>query len=228
MVPLHELIVQDSRRLLMLLLLTSMLILIIASTNNSIMWLSRHLLEFRHLALRITLGASRGLLIRSLVLESVVLAIIGATLGMAFSRLAEPVLARFCMAKGWIADPAAFSVDGAVLIATFGLSLFIEPCRIVPAWISVRAAARQSMSNADHSLFGRDRSFRVHGTLAGLEIALATMSLLVAAALLIDYRAALANGFGRRTDQVIAAKIKPPGAKYAPQQQRLVFHAGAS
>ena len=70
-------------------LLTSMLILIIASTNNSIMWLSRHLLEFRHLTLRITLGASRGLLIRSLVLESVVLAIVGATLGLAFNRLAD-------------------------------------------------------------------------------------------------------------------------------------------
>jgi putative ABC transport system permease protein len=225
-VPLHELIVQDSQRLLMLLLLTSMLILIIASANNSIMWLSRQLLEFRHLALRITLGASRGMLIRSLVLESVVLAIVGAALGAAFNRLAEPMLARFCMAKGWITDPTAFSVDGAVLLATFGLSLLVGALSgIVPAWISVRAAARQSISHANHSLFGRDRSFRVHGTLACLEIALATMSLLVAATLLMDYRAALASGFGRRTDQVIAAKIKPPDAKYSPPQQRLAFHA---
>jgi putative ABC transport system permease protein len=225
-VSLHELIVQDSRRLLMLLLLTSILILIIASTNNSIMWLSRHLREFRHLSLKITLGASRGILIRSLVLESIVLAIIGATIGLVFNRLAEPMLARFCMTKGWITAPEVFSVDGTVLIATFGLSLLIGALSgIVPAWISVRAAARHSISNMTHSLFGRDRSFRVHGTLACLQIALATMSLLVAATLLMDYRAAVASGFGRRTDQVIAAKIKPPDEKYGPPQQRVAFYA---
>lgn len=225
-VPLHELIVQDSRRLLILLLSISVLILFIASTNNSIMWLSRHLLEFRHMALRITLGASRGLLIRSLVLESIVLAIIGATLGLALNRLAEPGLARFCMTKGWITDPAAFSMDITVLIATFGLSLFIGALSgIVPAWISVRAAARQTISQVSHSLFGRDKTFRVHGTLACLEVALATMSLLMAATLFMEYRAVLASGFGRRTDQVIAARIKPLDAKYAPPHQRLAFYA---
>jgi putative ABC transport system permease protein len=225
-VPLHELIVQDSRRLLLLLLLTSMLILVIASTNNSIMWLSRHLLEFRPLALRIALGASRGVLIRSLVLESVVLAAIGAALGLAFNGLGEPVLMQFCMTRGWITDPGTFSMNSSVLIATLGLSLLIGALSgIVPAWISVRTASRQSITQTDHLLFGRDRSFRVHGTLACLEIALATMSLLIAATLLIEYRTALANGFGRRTDQVIAAKIKPPDAKYAPPPQRLAFYA---
>lgn len=225
-VPLHELIVQDSRRLLIVLFLISLLILIIASSNNSIMWLSRHLLEFRHLTLRINLGASHRLLICGLVLESVVVAIIGAALGLAFNRLLDPVLARICIAKGWIADPAALSVNGTVLIGVFGLAVLIGALSgIVPAWISVRIAARQAISCTNHSLFGQDRSFRVHATLACLEVALATMSLLVGATLLMDYRAAIANGFGRRTDQVIAAKIKPPAGKYAPQQQRLAFHA---
>jgi putative ABC transport system permease protein len=224
-VSLQELVVQDSRRLLMLLLLTSTLILIIASTNNSIMWLSRHLLEFRQLAMKMTLGASRGVLVRSLVMESIILAIIGATLGLVFNRLAEPVLTRFCMTRGWIAAPGAFSVNGSVVIATFGLSLLIGASSgIVPAWSSVRAASRHSISNMSHSLFGRDRSFRVHGTLAWLQIALATMSLLVALSLLMDYRAAVASGFGRRTDQVIAAKIKPPDGKYGPPQQRIAFY----
>lgn len=225
-VPLHELIVQDFRRLLTLLLLISTLILVIASTNNSIMWLSRHLREFHHLAVRIALGASRGILVRSLVLESIVLAVIGAALGLVFNRLAEPVLMQFCMTKGWITDPKTFSMTSSVLIATLGLSLFIGALSgIVPAWISVRTAARLSLSHTNHSLFSRNRSFQVHGALACLEIALATMTLLVAATLLMDYRAALANGFGRRTDQVITAKIKPPDAKYAPPEQRLVFYA---
>lgn len=225
-VPLHELIVQDSQRLLTLLLLTSMLILVIASTNNSIMWLSRHLMEFQHLVLKITLGASRGLLVRSLILESIVLAITGATLGLALNRLAGPMLARFCVTKGWITDPNAFFTDGPVFIATFALSLLIGALSgIVPAWISIRAAARQSIAHANNSVFGRHRSFRVHGALACLETGLATMSLLVAATLFMDYHDAAVSGFGRRTDQVIAAKIKPPEAKYAPQQQRVAFYA---
>jgi putative ABC transport system permease protein len=225
LVPLHELIVQDSRRLLRLLLLSSALILIIVSTNNSIMWLSRYLLEFRQIALRITFGAPPGVLIRSLVLESIILAIMGAILGLAFNRLAGPMLARFCLTKRWITDPAAFSVDGIVLIATFGLSLLVGILSgIVPAWISVRASVHQCMSQTDHSLHVQYKSFRAHKMFAFFEIALATMSLLVAAMLFMDYHTVVVSGFGRRTDQVIAAKISPPATKYAPPQQRLAFH----
>jgi putative ABC transport system permease protein len=107
---------------LFILLGISGLVLLIACANLANLMLARASSREREMALRVTLGASRGRLVRQMLLENLLLAVIGGASGTALAQILGKGLVRFIGSEG---DPLflPLSLDWRVLLFTMGLAV---------------------------------------------------------------------------------------------------------
>lgn len=108
---------------LFVLLGISGLVLLIACANLANLMLARASAREPEMALRVTLGASRGRLLRQMLVESLLLAVIGAASGTALAQVLGRGLVSFIGNEG---DPLflPLSLDWRVLVFTMGLAVF--------------------------------------------------------------------------------------------------------
>jgi predicted permease len=156
------------------------LILLIACTNVAGMLLGRGAARAREIAVRLALGAERRRIARLLVIESLLLAIPAAIVGLAATagslRLVERVLPLFRIEVAWDAGINWRVMTFAITVAT----LTGVACGLVPALAAGHVDLASSIKR-DHS--GGMRPLRARQTFVVVQIALSTL-LVVCAALL--------------------------------------------
>src|SRR3984957_3551854 len=120
-VPLREQLTGSIQSTLYLLLGAVLLVLLIACANVSNLLMARATVRAREIAVRAALGASRSVIVRMLVLESITLAALGGVLGIVLAYWGTQALLHFAPAD--LPRANEIHLDYAVLAFAMGLSL---------------------------------------------------------------------------------------------------------
>jgi putative ABC transport system permease protein len=182
LVPLHSALVGDARTALLVLAGAAGCVLLIACANLANLVFSRTLTRQRELAVRSALGAGRGRLVRQLLTESLVLAVVGgmagSAIGWASTRTLLAVAPNALPRVGHVrVDPIVIAF--ALLVSLGGGFLF----GLVPAWTGARTNAERTLRDTSRAVVGR-RADRLRRMLVATQTAL-TVILLVGAGLLV-------------------------------------------
>jgi len=179
---LHEATVGDSRTALLVLLGAVGLVLLIACVNVANLLLARAAARESELAVRSALGAGRGRLLRQLLTESVLLAVLGGAAGILLASVSLDTLLR--LQPEGVRRLGEVRVDRAVVAFAAGLSVLTGLLfGSAPAFQLMRRATAQSLREGGRGLLS-GRGHRLRGGLVVGQIALA-MVLLAGAGLLI-------------------------------------------
>ena len=161
-----------------------MFVLLIACANIANLLLARAATRQKEMAVRTALGATRGQLIRQLLVESVALAVLGGTAGLLAAVGAVRLLMR-SLPAGTLPIPD-IAVDSRVLWFSFALTIATGLLfGFAPAWRVATVKANDMLKEAGRGSTGGIRSW-LRDSLAAAEIALAAVLLIGAGLLTIS------------------------------------------
>ena len=223
--PLRTQLLGDAEPALFVVAAAVGLVLLIACTNVANLLLARGESRSRELAVRAAIGAARGRLVRQLLTESVLLALVGGAVGVVLAVAGVRALRAGIPSN--VPGAAHIAVDGAVLAFTFALALLTGLAfGLVPA-------LRASRTNADlaeglregsrGSGDGRARQ-RLRGVLVASEVALAVLLLVGAGLTARSFAALRAVDPGFDPAGVMTARIAPPSATYAERERWMALY----
>jgi putative ABC transport system permease protein len=198
------------------------LVLLIACANAANLLLARAATRGREMAIRRALGAGRGRLIRQLLTESVVLALVGAGLGLVVSKWGlDALLASWPRALPRSHEvglhPGVLAFTAALALLT-GIAFGLAPALRATA-TRIEEGLRQDSAG---STGGRRQ--RVQHTLVIIEMALALVLLVGAGLLARSFAALNAVSPGFDTRDVLAGRIRLTPSRYpTPPQQKTFF-----
>ena len=210
---------EESGRILTLLGAAVSVVLLIVCANLAGLLLARNLARARELALRLSLGASRVRVVRELLAESLLLALIGGTLGIGVALLCNAAILDFYRFS-YSGAPAFFrlGLDPAVLGVTLAVTLAtVLAFGLGPALRASRTDLLATMKNEGPSP-GAGRS-RLRDGLVVLQVAL-SLVLVVDATLLIRSLRHIYQGESFDPSRVVIVRLRPTLAGYDAERAR--------
>jgi putative ABC transport system permease protein len=227
-VPLYEQVVQNARSSFLILLGAVAFVLLIACANVANLLMIRSMNRQREMAVRASLGAGPLHLARQLLAEGLLLAGLGAALGLVLASFTVRAMISLIPDKLMVPRLDQVDIDGSVLLFTFLLSvttgiLFgLAPCLGIFR-INLSEALKQGTNPATRSVTGS----RVRGLLVVSEIALALVLLIGASLMIQSYWHLQRVNPGLNRDNLLAVRIPLPQYKYSQAEQRTAFYQQA-
>jgi predicted permease len=214
---LQEQVVGDVRRALLVLFGSVALVLLIACTNVANLLLGRAAAREKEVAIRTALGAGWPQLVRQLLSESLLLALLGGAAGLAIAQASLYVVRT--INPGNIPRLDAIAINGPVLGFTFAISLAAGILfGLAPVWRATHVDLNTSLKSGGRNL-GSDSSLalgrhRLRGLLVVAEVALSVVLLAGAGLLIRSFARLQAVPPGFNADHVLTLQVAAMGVKY--------------
>ncbi len=212
-VPLLQQVVGEIRQPLFILLAAVGFVLLIACANVANLQLARAAVRQKEIAVRSAVGAGRSRLVRQLLTESVLLALIGGLFGLLLAFIAVRLLS--------VSGPETLprlneiGLDGRVLAFTFFVSLVTGIVfGLVPALRASRVDLNEALKEGGRTSASGTSHHRFRNLLVVAEVALSLVLLIGAGLLLRSYERILNASPGFDTHNVLSFRISLPSSRY--------------
>jgi putative ABC transport system permease protein len=219
--PLQSVLVGNVGPAFLVLMGAVALVLLIACANIASLLLARNTVRQREIAIRTALGAGRSRLVRQLLTESLVLALIGGGAGIFVATAGVELLKQ--LGPESLPRLDEVSVNGVVLAFTFAIAILTGILfGLGPALKATRRSLTQSLKEGGSS--GDTRSkHRAHNTLVVAEVALSLVVLIASGLLLNSFWRLMRAPLGFDPANLITTEVSLVSPRYDDPQKRDSF-----
>jgi predicted permease len=224
--PYYEWTVDEEQIGMFFLLLQAVVpfVLLIACANVANLMLARSARRAREVAVRVSLGAGRGRVVRQLLVESVLLAVVAGVAGLGVAaaglRWTEMVTRNMDDIPHWM----TFTMDGTVFVFVAMVCLATGILfGVVPAVQASKTDVHQVLKDGGQSDIGGRQGRRWTGALIVGEVALTLVLLASAGFLVRSYLTLEGTNLGFDTSPLLTMQLSPALARYPELAQRRAF-----
>src|SRR5579862_3772050 len=225
-VPLRDELSGEYRRALLILAGAVAFVLLIACANVANLLLARGAARERELAIRSALGAGRWRVVRQLLTESVVLALLGGSGGLLLAYWGVAVLMALSpieLTTGHVA------LNDTVLAFTAAVSMATAiACGIAPSLEGSRADVQDALRDGARQIGAGLRRQRLRHAFVISEVALSVVLLVGAGLMLRSFRTMSRVDPGYSTANVLTMRLQLPARKYRDDAARIRFFRDAT
>ena len=220
-IPLHERVIGNVRPGMLVLLGAVLLVLLIACVNIANLLLARATGRAREIAVRVAIGAGRGRVVRQLLTESVVLALVGGAAGVLLSVLG--LKAFIALAPAGMPRLNEISIDGFVLGLSAGLTLLTGLLfGLVPALQLARTNHSTTLKDGGRGASGASGHALRRGLVIA-EMAIALMLLVGGGLLMRSFAGMQRADLGFNPAGVTTAFVQVPVNRFATPAEFIAF-----
>ena len=197
-------------------------VLLIACANVANLLLARAAARQKDIAIRSALGASRSRIIRQLLTESVLLAVLGGVLGLLVAVWGVDLL--LALAPKDLPPLAGVGINYFVLGFTLVVSLLTGLIfGLVPALQASKPNLNETLKEGGRSAASGERQHRVRNLFVVAEIAMALVLLIMSGLMIRSFARLQSVNPGFDPNNLLTARLLLPQSKYSNDQQRVAF-----
>ncbi len=219
--PLQSVLVGNVGPAFLVLIGAVALVLLIACANIASLILARNTVRQREIAIRTALGAGRSRLVRQLLTESLVLALMGGVAGIFVATAGVELLKQ--LGPQSLPRLDEVNVNGVVLAFTFAIAIFTGILfGLGPALKATRRDLTQSLKEGGGSGDSRSKH-RAHNTLVIAEVALSLVVLIASGLLLNSFWRLMRAPLGFDPANVVVTEVSLVSPRYDDPRRRESF-----
>jgi predicted permease len=221
--PLQDFLVRDVRQILYLMWGGALFVLLIGAVNVANLVLVRSRVRVKELATRLALGAGRARVARQLVVESVLLTMVSAGIGLFFGYAALRFLTTLNLQD--LPRAGEIRLDGIVVAVTLGVAALIGlTLGLIPVATVLPANLTSVLREEGRSGTSGRGARTLRRSLVVAQVAFAFVLLIGAGLLFASFRHILSVDPGFRPEGVLTASVTLPRARYTDAKAMIAFH----
>ena len=223
-VPLLDYVVGKQMQTSLLVLLAAVgFVLLITSVNVANLLLARAATREHEMAIRMALGARRLRLIRQLLTESLLLALLGGGLGLLLAIWGVELL------KAIVPEDtprlAEIGVSAGVLVFTLAVSLITSiVCGLFPGWQAAKTDLNQPLKESTRHASGGPQGRRLRSVLVVSEVALSLVLLVGAGLMVRSFMRVQQIDPGIQVERLVTMEINAPSRRYPGEARLMAFY----